>query len=198
MAIKTGRYGKVSWDPAGGSALVEIVSLNAWTYNLETEMEDVSCFSNTNKVYIPGLPDSKGDLGGYWNSADLTLWKAATAATAGTLQLMPNSTEPGFVFQGLAWMNASIDCSLSAPKVTGTWSAAANWTVPGTIVATGAAAGIPGTFTPAGATPAASLANMTGITASPATAWTTGQHVETGDGKDCYWNGTAWVLGIKT
>ena len=31
MAIKTGRYGKVSWDPAGGSALVEIISLNTWT-----------------------------------------------------------------------------------------------------------------------------------------------------------------------
>ena len=24
MAIKTGRYGKVSWDPAGGNALVQI------------------------------------------------------------------------------------------------------------------------------------------------------------------------------
>lgn len=196
MAIKTGRYGKVSWDPAGGTALTEIISLNAWTLNEETELEDVSCFSNTNRVYVPGLKDLKGDLGGFWNSAELTVWKATDSGVPGTLQLMPNSTEPGFAFQGLAYMNASIDCSLSAPKVTGTWGAAGNWTVPGTVVATGATAGLPGTFTPPGATPPANLAAMTGITASPATNWTVGQHVEMGNGQDANWNGTAWVAGV--
>jgi hypothetical protein len=198
MAIKTGRYGKVSWDPAGGTALTEIISLNTWTANMETEMEDVSCFSDTNRVYVPGLKNMTGDLGGFWNSAELALWKAADAGTPGTLSLQPNLQEPGFKWQGLAYLNASIDCSLSAPKVTGSWSAAGPWTVPGTIVATGATAGLPGSFTPAGATPPANLAAMTGITASPATAWTTGQHVEMGNGSDCYWNGTAWVAGIKT
>lgn len=198
MAIKPGRSGKVLWDPAGGTAFVEIISLNAWTLNAETEMEDVSCFGNTNRVYLPGLRNTAGDLGGYWDSAELALWKAATSDIPGMLKLVPNASEPGFAWQGLAYMNASIDCSLSAPKVTGTWSAAGNWTMPGTIVATGAAAGIPGSFTPAGATPPSNLAAMTGITASPATAWTTGQHVEMGNGSDCYWNGTAWVAGIKT
>jgi len=196
MAIKTGRYGKVSWDPAGGSALVEIISLNAWTLNEETEMEDVSCFSDQNRVYVPGLKDLKGDLGGFWNSQELTLWKAADSGTPGTLQLMPNNTEPGYFWKGLAYMNASIDCSLAAPTVTGTWAAAASWTVPGVIVATGATAGLPGSFTPAGATPPYALANMTGITASPATNWTVGQHVELGNGTDANWNGTAWVAGV--
>lgn len=198
MAIKTGRYGKVSWDPAGGTALVEIISLNTWTLNQETEMEDVSCFGDTNRVYVPGMKDLKGDVGGFWNSAELALWKAADSGTPGTLKLQPNAQETGFAWQGLAYLNASIDCSLAAPKVTGRWAAAAAWTVPGTIVATGATAGIPGAFTPAGATPPANLAAMTGIIASPATAWTTGQHVEMGSGSDCYWNGTAWVAGIKT
>jgi hypothetical protein len=196
MAIKTGRYGDVSWDPAGGIALVPIISLNAWTLSEETEMEDVSCFGDTNKVYVPGLKDLKGDVSGYWNSADVALWKAADAGTPGTLSLKPNNTEPGFKWQGLAYLNASIDCSLAAPTVTGTWAAAASWVVPGQIVATGAAAGIPGSFTPAGATPPLALANLTGITAAPATAWTIGQHVELGNGSDAYWNGTAWVAGI--
>jgi hypothetical protein len=95
-------------------------------------------------------------------------------------------------------MNASLDASLAAPTVTGSWSAAGPWTFPGAILATGATAGIPGSFTPAGATPPANLAAMTGITASPATAWTTGQHVEMGNGSDCFWNGTSWQPGIKT
>ena len=196
MSIKTGKFGKVSWDPSGGTALVEIISLNGWTLSEETEMEDVTCFGDTNKVYVPGMKDLKGDVSGFWNSADLALWKAADAGTPGTLSLVVNNQEPGFKWQGLAYLNASIDASLSAPTVKGTWAAAASWTVPGQIVATGATAGLPGTFTPAGATPPANIAAMVGIVASPATNWTIGQHVEMGNGSDCNWNGTAWVAGI--
>jgi hypothetical protein len=65
---------------------------------------------------------------------------------------------------------------------------------PPVIPATGATAGIPGTFTPAGSQAPASVAAMTGITASPATAWTVGQYVQTGSGQT-YWNGTGWVAG---
>src|SRR5262245_21146237 len=60
--------------------------------------------------------------------------------------------------------------------------------------ATGATAGIPGVFTPAGSLPP--LSSMAGITASPATAWTTGQYVQTRDNSRFYWNGTAWTAGI--
>ena len=196
MAIKTGRYGNVQYDPLGGSALVPVISLNAWTLDEETEMEDVSCFGDQNRVYVPGLKDLKGTVAGFWNSSELTLWKAADAGTPGTLCLLPNTQETGFKWQGLAYLNASIDCSMAAPKVSGKWAAAASWAVPGAVVATGATAGIPGTFSPAGATPPLNLAAMTGIVASPATNWTIGQHVEMGNGQDVNWNGTAWVAGI--
>ena len=36
---------------------------------------------------------------------------------------------------------------------------------------------------------------MTGITASPATAWVTPNHVVLGDASKAHWNGTAWVAG---
>jgi hypothetical protein len=64
--------------------------------------------------------------------------------------------------------------------------------------ATGATAGTPGTFTPGGSTPPANVAGMTGLTASPTTAWTTGQYVQTGTAGGAghaYWNGTAWAAG---
>jgi hypothetical protein len=69
--------------------------------------------------------------------------------------------------------------------------------LPGSVAATGATtiAGTPGHFTPAGATAPANLAAMTGLTASPATAWTTGQHVVLGDGSHAYWNASAWTAG---
>jgi hypothetical protein len=196
MAIKTGRYGKVSWDPAGGSALVQIISINAWTGSFKPEYEDVTCFGDTNKVFIPGLMSIEGTFSGFWNSAELALFKAAMSPTPGMLQLMPNTTEPSFFWQGPAYMGADIDCSLSAPTVSGDYKAAGPWSVPGQVVATGAGPGTgDGNFTPAGATPPANLAALSGVTATPATAWTVGQRIQLADGTTAHWTGTAWAAG---
>jgi hypothetical protein len=130
--IKTGRYGSVKYDPtgAGGATLVDVVSLNAWTLEMKTDYEDVTCFGDTNKVYVPGLIDMSGSVEGFWNSDELTLFEAAVAPTPGMLELAPNSTEPTFKWSGLAYLDASIDCSLEAPKVSGEWKAAGPWTIP--------------------------------------------------------------------
>jgi len=63
------------------------------------------------------------------------------------------------------------------------------------VAATGAVAGTPGSFTPVGAAPPADLAAMTGITAVPATAWATGEHVITADTQHTHWDGSAWASG---
>jgi hypothetical protein len=72
-----------------------------------------------------------------------------------------------------------------------------------TTPATGATAGTPGSWTPTGSTPPSSVANLIAgtpnvVTASPATAWTTGQYVQTGTAGtpgQAHWSGTAWVTG---
>jgi hypothetical protein len=66
---------------------------------------------------------------------------------------------------------------------------------PPKVPATGATMGAPGTFTPAGAGRPANLGAMTGLTATPATAWTSGSYVVLGDGSHAHWNATAWVAG---
>jgi hypothetical protein len=66
----------------------------------------------------------------------------------------------------------------------------------GAVAATGATAGMPGYFTPTGATTPANLAALTGITASPNTAWTAGQYVITADHIGAHWSGSAWVVGV--
>ena len=68
----------------------------------------------------------------------------------------------------------------------------------GTVTATGATAGTPGSFTPGGATVPANLAALSSVTASPATAWTTGQYVATGDTIHAHWTGSAWATGDAT
>lgn len=71
------------------------------------------------------------------------------------------------------------------------------------VPATGATAGIPGAFTPAGCTPPLNVQNLIQgvprrVTASPNTPWTTGQYVQTvtaGAPGRATWTGTAWVGG---
>src|SRR4051794_20681017 len=65
----------------------------------------------------------------------------------------------------------------------------------GAVAATGATAGAPGFFTPSGATTPANLAALTGLTASPASAWSTGQYVITADLLANNWSGSAWAAG---
>jgi hypothetical protein len=66
--------------------------------------------------------------------------------------------------------------------------------------ATGATAGTPGTFSPVGSVPPSSVAALrqSGVTASPATAWTSGQYIQTGtagtDG-EAFWDGDTWEAG---
>jgi hypothetical protein len=60
---------------------------------------------------------------------------------------------------------------------------------------TGAVAGIPGHFTPVPGYGPATISAMTGITASPTSAWTTGQYVILEDETFAHWTGSAWAAG---
>jgi len=71
------------------------------------------------------------------------------------------------------------------------------------VPSTGATAGVPGSWTPAGSQAPASVAALiagqpNAVTATPATAWTVGQYVQTrtaGAAGQAHWTGTAWVAG---
>jgi len=127
MAIKSGRYGTIKYDPAGITPVL-LISLNTWKLSLKTAYEDVTCFGDTNLVFVPGMRDCSGSLGGFWNASNVNLFLATAAATPGLLELAPNSTEPTFKFSGLAYLDADIDCSAKgAPKVTSAFKAAGPW-----------------------------------------------------------------------
>jgi hypothetical protein len=92
----------------------------------------------------------------------------------------------------VTWSQPNRECLGLAPMWTGD-------NVPD-IPATGATAGAPGAFTPAGCVTPANVAAVQsgGITASPATLWTVGQYVQTataGVTGQCYWTGSAWGSG---
>lgn len=132
MSIKSGRYGLVKWDaaPASPQNPTTVISLNTWKLSLKTDYAEVTCFQDTNKVWVPGLPDFSGSVGGFWNSDSVVLFTAVKSPTPGYIQLYPNSNEPAYTFEGLAYLDADIDCSIAVPKISGTIKAAGPWITP--------------------------------------------------------------------
>jgi hypothetical protein len=65
--------------------------------------------------------------------------------------------------------------------------------------ATTATAGSPGEFTPTDSYPPGSFSALQAdpLTASPTSAWTSGQYIVLGDNTNAYWTGTAWAAGKK-
>jgi hypothetical protein len=137
--IKTGRFGQIKYDPAGDVSplnLAIVGSIDTWKLSQKTDKVNVTCFGDANKKYVTGLRDISGSVGGFWNSDELTLFRAVLAATPGMLELIPNTTDeagsplvvPAFI--GLAYLDVDIDTAVAgAPKITGTFVAAGDWTL---------------------------------------------------------------------
>jgi hypothetical protein len=133
--IFAGRDGLVKWDPTGGATAVALASIKSFTLSLATEKINVTCFQNTNRVYIPGMRDISGSLTGFWDSADMSLIEATTLTAPGTLELIPHTNDPNaatpHTFSGLAYMDAELDTEVEgAPALSGTFMAGGDWTLP--------------------------------------------------------------------
>lgn len=134
MAIKSGRDGQVLYDAAGTTPVL-IISINKFKLSQKMDKINVTCFGDPNKVYVPGLPDVSGSLAGFWNSAERTIFIAATATEPGLLELVPNSNEPTFKWSGLAYLSADLDTSVEgAPAISGEFMAAGPWTMEPAVV----------------------------------------------------------------
>jgi hypothetical protein len=132
---KHGSKGQVKMDPTGGATVVAVGDLNSWTLDQTREQADVTAFSDTVKQYVLGLPDCKGTWGGWWNSASSPqLFAAAKGTTPVTLNLIMSTDEPTYFFEGLAYLDASIDVSSDgAISTSGNFVAAGDWTLEGTV-----------------------------------------------------------------
>lgn len=94
------------------------------------------------------------------------------------------------------WSNAPADGGISTrePSPTPIDMSQLGWSNNGP-AASAASAGTPGSFTPSGCDSPDKLGELVGVTAVPATAWTTGQYVLLGDGTFAHWTGAVWAAG---
>lgn len=141
---KHGSRGQMKMDPAGtipGTPVV-VGDISEWTADFDRDEVDVTAFGDTFKQYVMGLPNSGGTFAGWWNSASFpSLFDVVLSAVPVTLVLVPSSDEPTYFLQGLAYLDASINCAANgAVSISGKWRGAGEWTLePSTLLAARAA-----------------------------------------------------------
>lgn len=126
-----GSKGSVMMDPSGGATAVVVASLNSWSLDLSRDRADATCFGDTNKVWLQGLPNIEGEIGGIWNETEsVPLFDVALGDIAAFLKLIPSTLAPTYFFSGLAYLDAGIEVAHDgAITVSGSFAAAGPWTM---------------------------------------------------------------------
>jgi hypothetical protein len=118
-------------DPtgAGGAGLVPVADLNKWSLDMKRDQVDVTAFGDVNKQYVLGLPDVKGTYGGWWNTTSSpALFAVAKGDVAAMLNLVPSTLDPANFFEGLGYLDASIEvASDGGISINGSFVAAGPW-----------------------------------------------------------------------
>lgn len=128
MAKYHGNKGVVYGSTTGSGAAASFVSLSKWSLDMATDKVETTAFGDTNKTYVQGLRDIKGTISGFWDSADDSLFDASESTDGMKLYLYPASTASTIYFYGPAWLDASIEVSVTgAVTVTGNFVANGAW-----------------------------------------------------------------------
>ena len=132
MARRHGSKGSVEMDSTGvGTTYAPVAALNEWKLDLKRDRADATCFGDTNKQYVQGLPDIAGDLAGVWDETESpALFDVALGDTAVMLKLIPSTIAPTYFFSGLAYLDASIEVKADGViTIKGSFAGAGPWTM---------------------------------------------------------------------
>lgn len=129
MPAAAGKNAAVYVAPNGTGVAVAIGFLSKWTLNRDTDAIPVTSFGDLNKTYVQGLPDLKGTISGFWNSASDPLFAAGASADGTKLYLYPDRLNTPTVYDyGPAWVNTSIDVDVEgAVAISASFVGAGSW-----------------------------------------------------------------------
>jgi hypothetical protein len=121
MARIHGKKGDVLLDPTGGATPASLSSTDTWTLDMSKDRVDVTCFQDTNKQSVLGLPSYSGTMSGCWDSATTPeeLFAVVFSDVAAMIHLVPNTLEPTYLFKGLGNLDAALNVSAKGAV---TWS----------------------------------------------------------------------------
>jgi hypothetical protein len=141
MARIHGNRGDVKIDPTGGATGLSVASVDSWDLDLARDRVDVTCFGDTNKQSVLGLPSYSGALSGFWDSATTPteIFDVIFGTVSPMLTLIPDRLEETFLFKGLANLDGAIKVSAKgAVSWSGKFDAAGPWVMEPAIALAGA------------------------------------------------------------
>lgn len=126
MSRVHGRKGQLYVGLASDTAVATPVTfLNQWSINFNTDKQDVTCFGDTNKVYVSGLPDASGSFAGFYDTDTAQLYTASQDGLARRFYLYPTTADTADYWYGTALFDFSATGNVSGGvDVSGNWSAA--------------------------------------------------------------------------
>ena len=125
-----GKSGSIYLSTTGSGTPSPAASMAAWNLDLSKDVVDVTCYGDTNKVGVVGLPNYSGTFEGVWDDAFDGLFTAIDSADGVNIILYPDLTnEPTKYWRGPIWLDGSVSSSnTDAVKVSGKFTARGNWT----------------------------------------------------------------------
>ena len=132
MARKHGRTGRLYADFStnGGAAATPIASLKQWSIDFTTDKVDATCFGDTNRQFLAGLPDSSGTFAGLYDDATASAYAAAIdngVNNARRFYLYPDTNTTGSYWFGKGLFDASYTAAVDgAIELSGNWAASSN------------------------------------------------------------------------
>lgn len=86
-----GKRGRVYLSITSGGTAEPIPFMSKWDINAETDDVEVTCFTDSNKIYESGLPDASGSFSGFYDDATAQSYTAATDGLARRFYLYPTT-----------------------------------------------------------------------------------------------------------
>lgn len=90
---RAGRNARILVDTssAGNGSASIISSKNKWTLDQTADTFEVTAFEDTSKSYVVGLPDAKGTVEGFWDSADTTVYNVIGSSVGRKVYIYPDA-----------------------------------------------------------------------------------------------------------
>ena len=130
MSAYPGRNGVIYISTTASGTATNVIKMNKWSLNRQTDKIEITAFGDANKTYVQGLADLQGAFSGFWDDTETKPFSAAASSDGCKVYLYPSSTAPSKFASGTAWLDCSIDVDVNgAASITANFAAAGSWSI---------------------------------------------------------------------
>jgi len=102
-----------------------VSAIKCFEINANTDKYDATCFGDSTKTYVVGLPDSQGSFGGIYDTAQNPTFTAAQDGVARKWYFYPDATVNTSYWFGSAFFDFATKFDVAGmAEVSGSWNAA--------------------------------------------------------------------------